>query len=1426
MEVDLDVLVDIVESQLPEFATDPQYEVEVRIGTWKGGADNRSFVPGVRDVHLRQLIRALEKEEWDSEVHTLKTISVDVEGAVVRKRTTDGTEGSLTGKMKLGNVEYEEHGFRASVAVEYTPGDFEIQQFTNGSKYQREMIRTSYTSPSHPLRVDIGRLEGGGGVELEIEYQSMNPEQERPTREDLASFFRGVEEVLKMLYDTNSYYSVRELSELCLKVNEQLGATIDASLKAKVMDRDLLTEARNLHRRDLRQGGIVGGEVRYNIAHKTDGERRTLICCDSGCWLSFPPNMNNKLNNTNYGLLTVLDGELLGESARREKREDLKYWFLLIDALMIEGEDVRNLAFDVRQEKALRWLNERRSIALPPELLEEDLARELEHQGERAVNRIPLELGASEGGASVPTTLPPELTVTRKMFYNLENADHFFNLVGKMLEVQRSEVLPYKTDGLIFTPADAPPGYNPGTYWISLDSRMLGILPDVCKWKPPEQLTIDFLLKRENGRLVPYVMDVKEEGLQHIFVGDSRNKFDHLTMLSQKLPQGVQIGEGQAVVVECRWAEEDGVFRYLPVRPRPEKKGPNNMEVALDNWSLVHDGLTASRMMGLNSEWMREYHNDIKDSLLERALNTPASSGATLNPSNISATEVQEKTLLLDIGSGYGGDLSKWYRFDMIVAVEPNKNNYGKFEERLKSFPDLNGKVTLLKTGGENSDEISRIVHSKKNKGADVISMMNTMTFFWENEAKLQQLASTIRNCSHSGTRIAWMVMDGEVVSQVLHPALGGIVYQRLEYGEFSLTPDPNWRTNGEVSVSFDNTIVGSEQKEWLVRTSQLQRILGAKQLLKQRATDDPFMPLVDRKVSSLYSYGIWQLTSTSERKDIASTSTMIRPSTTATPSRPQVTTLPNLSSNIPSFPQLGQVPFTPLSSIQSLSSLTSMPRIGTITPTQPQQIKIHSIAPGTIQRIQTPPSISKEGYSVVRIGSVGDGSCLIHSVLQAVHQPYRLASLQEKVQTATRFRAELASWLHESDFERPLHSGNGYYTNWETTNNCGFIGHYLSQLRNVIHDIVWFAGYTSLKISLAQVLRSGEMNSIDFSLAGLHSLFNSNQFLGDEIIQIIADRLGIAIHMCRIGANGQLEGINRTHGPPRPSIFLLHLGHHYEALGLRHSSGQVITTFPRASMLGDVRGYPSAELFASFTPQWLLGSEIEQRQNPREIYMSELEHLLSQPRSSGNAGEQAMLRYIQNGGRYEYILYEVLMNPQSSSQSVKYSDPFFNFLWIYGNDVKQFLGNFVTPWEYYISTSLRQYREILSSVQVGAQNEKLVKLFENLLWISLMGNEIIVREGYEIWNAHLKNEAMKRPIRTRYSGRNDSEILTWLDFELRSLKSQYEGYSSNIREIEDQLKVMSIPNANPVYQEAYDIVNSTYERLYQYITSNGAAVA
>lgn len=145
------------------------------------------------------------------------------------------------------------------------------------------------------------------------------------------------------------------------------------------------------------------------------------------------------------------------------------------------------------------------------------------------------------------------------------------------------------TDGLIFNPIYSD--YVPEGQRKPKHDRVLSKYPDICKYKLPENRTIDFEVK--DGMLYSAGGILFEGSEKHPFC-----KKNYTLDMEESL-------EGK--IVEFAPGIKDGVIIYKPIRIRYDKDFPNGIEIAIENWESQYDPIFPSTLMGRDLRLFKRY---------------------------------------------------------------------------------------------------------------------------------------------------------------------------------------------------------------------------------------------------------------------------------------------------------------------------------------------------------------------------------------------------------------------------------------------------------------------------------------------------------------------------------------------------------------------------------------------------------------------------------------------------------------------------------------------------------------------------------------------------------------------------------------------------------------------------------------------------
>lgn len=234
---------------------------------------------------------------------------------------------------------------------------------------------------------------------------------------------------------------------------------------------------------------------------------------------------------------------------------------------------------------------------------------------------------------------------------------------------------------------------------------------------------------------------------------------------------------------------------------------------------------------------------------------------------------------------------------------------------------------------------------------------------------------------------------------------------------------------------------------------------------------------------------------------------------------------------------------------IPTIPVVSTVPTVPTLTKFQIEQNQLPWLAVSYTEkngRIVQGPAFNDDTYApltckwyddLVRIATIGDGSCFIHSVLKAFYREYQENNNAKfRLDLAARVRRDLAFVL---GLENPQYPGHTY---WETSAKGAFPRMVMQQINNE---------------ELIKDLR------VDYSISGLKYLFNSHSQLGDEVYTFVADAMNIDIYVLR-ATRENLYPHYHTRNPNviRNGIVIIGNMYHYEVLGVNTAEG-FQTVFP-----------------------------------------------------------------------------------------------------------------------------------------------------------------------------------------------------------------------------------------------------------------------
>lgn len=683
--------------------------------------------------------------------------------------------------------------------------------------------------------------------EVEIEIPDITKFSHAVLAKLIRTLFRVVR-ATEVPYTVSMYAMMAEFHNTTLAQETAVGRPLD------IVDFDtrLQSRARPLKLKDLVYGGIVSPTTHYSVTPKADGVRTAMMIHNSGVWLY---GGNGLLNCVSLSRIfddlhgTILDVESIPmESRTAASARRFQYFLVAFDTLSVASNFARGTTTVQSRDHVERMTIAEGVMAS----VEERLAR----------------------------TNPHLAMLRTKIFYYALTVDQFFDAVASARHLLDSGVLPYKTDGLVFTPSNLKSVPYPGIHNVHLSKRILVDYPDIVKFKIVTQLTVDFAVDVKNRQIF-------SSGPGNSLVPFTTRGFNSTVNVAwqdcedQRIPRNA--------IVEFEWRDS----QFHPIRLRSDREQPNRLDIARDNFDHIKEAITYDTIGGLTGVLMTRYHNRVKTLLY-----TTASTARTkLFPQRVLGAPYT----LLDLGSGEGGDLHKWAKagFTHVIAVEPSASNVVALRKRLEGImqegreAQTYPQIEIVEAGAEDTDRIvtcslKQLGESAQGK-VDVISAMLSASFFWKDDATFQGVVRTIKSHSKKGTTFLIFTINGQLIEELISPSMreGLVIEPPIVLGDITLDiPIREWAdaagrpiggpggllphvTGRSYHVTFKNTKtvhamegeVGSAQKEYMVYIPALTEALKPEFVMKSHeiANKEPLLLGPSRIASSLYSYAIYE---------------------------------------------------------------------------------------------------------------------------------------------------------------------------------------------------------------------------------------------------------------------------------------------------------------------------------------------------------------------------------------------------------------------------------------------------------------------------------------------------------------------------------------------------------------------------------------
>lgn len=567
--------------------------------------------------------------------------------------------------------------------------------------------------PEHPLfpfRIDLTHVTGwirrNDGVPSEISTHEIELEViNGPITSAEKQIWPAIRFILQLLQNTEFPVTADTISSVTEGFNDVFGDSIENLQNA--MRRK---NPRWSFNKSWRLFNVVNKPINFKmnnlemadhlaVTDKADGERRLMYIRSDGAYLLYPPN-------------DVMRYLRIPEGHHKGDEEGYIYPQRAIDlnGTVLDGELVlRNdgkreyLAFDILADrgKDIRNLKFKDRIAQMKSLLESN---------------------------------PINISIKQFLF---PTEDNFYDRVRQVLDSIPHK--PYANDGLIFNNIEEQ--YSTAT---------------IYKWKPPEQLSIDFLIRKIDP--VHFELYVKSDNSNEPvpFIGSEKYPMSGNAKIDPPVINNTPLETGQ--IVEMVWDYHHS--RFVPLRIRHDRDQPNKLSIALDVWKDIVKPILVSTIRGEDIRLLEHYQKTIKGRLLNDFCehNTIVNIDTGINIKNY--IKLGHETQVLSVNKP-----------EELPEIQQHLETDGfVFDNGRYVLP---GKKEITITAVSNPDDIVNAYHhlfaqKRALRSVGCFALFNSLGDFFDKESSLDSLVKTIKTLLKDNGHVLGMSLDLERVRQLL----------------------------------------------------------------------------------------------------------------------------------------------------------------------------------------------------------------------------------------------------------------------------------------------------------------------------------------------------------------------------------------------------------------------------------------------------------------------------------------------------------------------------------------------------------------------------------------------------------------------------------------------------------------------------------
>lgn len=397
----------------------------------------------------------------------------------------------------------------------------------------------------------------------------------------------------------------------------------------------------------------------------------------------------------------------------------------------------------------------------------------------------------------------PKITLFAKTFYHFgdfyESTRAALTELGQRQQTQFSQT-GYNFDGIIFQHSG---GYNK--------------VPR--KWKDAEHMTLDFLAIQDSKY-------ERDNDMFKLFVQDKK-KLVNFNNLQIHIKGGQFNGEYvRGKIIECSFTKKGKSWVPIMTRFRKDRDEPNALKTAIDVWQDILYPIAEQTLLGTDYVVMRKYHNLFKQQLLNA---------------------FKQGDTIIDVGSGKGGDKSKWdaLKLKRVYACEFNLENIQEMNRRLSKQKSKDGtSVELLIDDAKNpvrfasENALDTIVKRVQKDRIAGMSAFFCMTFMADSEETFNRLVDSVDTLVPIGGKFIGIVMDGDRVKEKIGKEDGP---KTIRDGNLSITRKTKPKTiatrdfGNKIEISLQGSATLQGQIEYMFPFNRFEKELKARGFSCQR---------------------------------------------------------------------------------------------------------------------------------------------------------------------------------------------------------------------------------------------------------------------------------------------------------------------------------------------------------------------------------------------------------------------------------------------------------------------------------------------------------------------------------------------------------------------------------------------------------------